>query len=135
MTMIRILSLQKISRELQRFYTDHIDPDGIQPVHAVRTVVAAILAILLYDSLSWPQAYWILSSSVLILQTCNAPTPKQKWRSLTLTGLSVVIGTFVASLLGHWTGLLAVFLMLTTFIAVYLNVISSDVGTAAFYVN
>jgi len=130
-----ITKLIKLIKTLQRFYADHIDPDGIQPVHALRTVVAAILAILLYRSFSWPQAYWILSSAVLVIQTYNGPTPQRKWMFLIISGLSVTLFTFLGSLIGHSILAFAVLLTLTSFIAVYLNVISSDMGTSAFYVN
>lgn len=121
-------------KNIQRFYTDHIDPDGIQPVHALRTVIAAILAIVLYRSFAWPQAYWILSSAVLI-QTYHGPTPRKKWISLIATGLSVTVLVFLSSLIGHWTIAFAALLTLTTFAAVYLNVISAEIGSAAYYVN
>jgi uncharacterized membrane protein YccC len=119
----------------QEFYNDHIDPDGIQPIHAFRTTAAGILAILLYHAFSWPQAYWILVSTVLIIQTYNAPTPKQRWIFLIITGLLATAFTFIASLLGQTPILLALFFATSTFITVYLNIISSDVGNAAFYVN
>jgi hypothetical protein len=122
-------------KTLQQFYLDHIDPDGIQPVQAVRTVVAAIMSILLYHSLSWPQAYWILFSAVLILQTYNGATPKQKWIYLIITGISATLVTFIASLLGKSIFALAVFLTFSTFISVYFNIINSDIGNAAFFVN
>lgn len=133
MTMVK--KLINFIKRLQRFYADHIDPDGIQPVHALRTVIAAILAILLYHSFSWPQAYWILSSAVLVIQTYNGPTPKQKWMFLIISGLCVTLFTFIGSLAGHWTLAFAVLLTVTTFVAVYLNVISSEMATSAFYVN
>jgi uncharacterized membrane protein YccC len=125
----------KLIKNLQRFYTDHIDPDGIQPVHALRTVIAAILAIVLYHSFSWPQAYWILSSAVLVIQTYNGPTPRHKWMFLVITGLSVTLFTFIGGLVGHSTIAFAIFLTLTTFIGVYLNVMGSEIGASAFYVN
>jgi hypothetical protein len=121
--------------KFQQFYLDHIDPDGIQPLQAVRTVAAAVLAMLLYHSLSWPQAFWILFSTILILQTYNAATPKQKWIFLLGTGLITTGVTFAASLLGQNIIVLAIFLTFTTFMAVYLNIISPEIGNAAFFVN
>jgi len=132
---LNLIKLKNPIKKLQKFYADHIDPDGIQPIHALRTVIAAVLAILLYHSVSWPQAYWILSSAVLVIQTYNGPTPQQKWMFLVVTGLSVTLLTFIGSLIGHSVLAFIILLTLTTFIAVYLNVISSDLGTSAFYVN
>lgn len=120
---------------LRRFYTDHIDPDGIQPIHALRTSIAALIAIITYRVLDWSQAYWILISTVLIIQTYNTPLPKKKWQYLLISGALITLSTFVASLLCKLSIILALFLMLTTFAAVYVNVLSSEVGVAAYYVN
>jgi len=120
---------------LRRFYSDHIDPDGIQPIHALRTSVAALIAIITYRFLDWSQAYWILISTVLIIQTYNTPVPKKKWQYLLISGSLITLSTFVASLLCKLTIVLALFLTLTTFAAVYVNVLSNEVGVAAYYVN
>jgi uncharacterized membrane protein YccC len=120
---------------LQEFYTDHIDPDGIQPLQAIRTTIAGLLAIVLYRSLDWPQAYWILLSTVLILQTYIGDTPKERFIYLTITGICATVATYLASRLCMQPLALAFFLMFSTFICLYLNVINNNVGNIAYYIN
>jgi hypothetical protein len=120
---------------LQEFYRDHIDPDGIQPLQAIRTTIAGLLAIIIYRSLDWPQSYWVLLSTVLILQTYIGNTPKERLLFLITTGICAIIATYLASRLCMQPLGLAVFLMCSTFICLYLNVISVNVGNVAYYIN
>lgn len=120
---------------LKQFYTDHIDPDGIQPIHAVRTTVATLIAMIIYHAFDWSQSYWMVLSTVLIIQNYNTPIPRKKWQFLLISGTLITLSTFAASLLCKLAIVLALFLMFTTFIAVYVNVLSTEVGASAFYVN
>jgi len=129
------LNLNKLIKKIQTFYFDHIDPDGIQPIHALRTTIGAILAMLVYRAFDWSQAYWIVFSTILILQTYNSPTPKQKWHFMLISGIAIIVITFLASVLCKNIIIFAIILMISTFITVYTKVLSDDVGSAAFYVN
>lgn len=47
---------------------NYIDPDGTQPKQAIRTALAGIIAMFLYQYCGWQQGYWIILAAVLILQ-------------------------------------------------------------------
>lgn len=122
-------------QKFKQFYVYYIDPSGLQPIHALRTIIATVFAMMIYRTLDWSQAYWIVPAAMLIIQNYHSPTPKEKWRFLLIAGILIVFFTFVASWLCQTIVIFALFLMLMTFITVYLNVINTTVGNAAFYVN
>jgi uncharacterized membrane protein YccC len=130
-----MLNLNTLIKKIQTFYIDHIDPDGIQPIHALRTTMGTIFAMIVYRAFDWPQAYWMVFSTIMILQTYNSPTPKLRWRFMLVSGTAITLLTFISSILCQSVYIFALFLTLTTFIAVYIRVLSDDVASAAFYVN
>lgn len=133
------MMLQKLAKrfiqKIQGLYALHIDPDGVQPIHALRTTTGALLAMILYRAFDWTQAYWIVFSTLLILQTYNTPTPKHRWQYMLTTGCIVTILTFISSVLCQSSFVFACFLLITTFISIYSRVLSDDIGVAALYVN
>lgn len=133
--MNRFAMFNKFFKKLQGLYVIHVDPDGVQPIHALRTTFGAILAMILYRAFDWTQSYWIVFSTILILQTYNAPTSKYRWQLMIASGCFVTVLTFVSSLLCQSTLVFAGFMLVTTFITVYSRVLSDEIGVVALYIN
>lgn len=120
---------------IKKTIDNHFDPDGIQPIQGLRTALAGVLSIIFYHYNDWEQNYWVLLSSTIILQAYLGNNNKQKFISIILTGTFSAVGTFIVSLLGPHIYLQAAFLFFVTFICLYANVFTIDIGNAAYFIN
>lgn len=115
---------------------DRLDPDFTYLKQAIRTALAALIAIVLYHYKShWAQGYWIILAAAFIMQTRLGHTQLQQLKSVAICGICAAILAYFAGFFWHSTLWLALYLAVTTFFTLYIGILGVDIAMGAFFVN
>ena len=120
---------------LQSLVIDYYDREVIQPRQAIRTVIAAIISLIIIHFAHWPRKEWILFTTVFLMQTRLGETLGKCLTFVFLTGLLGVLGISISALISDNIFLLLLLFFVTSFIAVYVGVYGIEYGIVAYYIN
>ncbi len=117
-------------------FINRFDPDNTYLQQAIRTGLATFIAIIIYRyKTDWSQAYWVIMSAAFLMQTRLGFTQLQQISTLTIAGICSAIVAYLASLCWGNTFVLALYLSMTSFVAIYLSVLGENIAITCFFIN
>ncbi len=122
---------------LQREILTRFDPDYNYFKQAIRTGLVCLLSILVYRAFpaTYSESYWVVLAAVFLVQTRLGATQWQQMRTLSLCVLSAAILGYLSGFVFNNPIYSALFLAVTTFIAIYLSVFGLHMAIACFFIN
>ncbi len=122
---------------IQREFIDRYDPDYAYLKQAIRTALAALIAVIIYrlQSQVWLEGYWMVLAAAFLMQTRLGKTQTQQLIFLSMAILGAAVLAYIAQLLYPYTFWLAIFLAITTFIAIYCSKFGLNFAIESFFIN
>lgn len=116
-------------------FIDRLDPDNAYLHQAIRTALAALLALIVYRYSHWLEGYWIVLAAAFLMQTRLGETQAQQMFTLTLSGICAAGLAYGAGFFWQHTLLLAFYLAGVSFATVFIGLLNANIAICGFFVN
>ncbi len=90
--------------------------------HAIKTAIAAVLTILLYESFKIPEGYWAAISAVIVMQANLGGSLSASWNRLLGSAIGATVGAIWVVILGRNPWSVGIALTLTILIMFLLEI-------------